>query len=258
MRDVERIIRALNSPVRREILAHVWEREMPAGEIAAFFDVTKPTISQHLAVLREAGLVAVRTAGTSRCYRAQPDALVGLYGALDHPDKWSNADGIPERSLAGARTVPAVVVGVDAPVDPGTAFAAFTDAATYSRWLGVPVQIEDGRFSCTLEWGTTVRGRYEVVVPPHLIVMRWDFDERRIPVPGNELTGYLRVTPGPSGSAGSHVEVHQLVDVAEQAEFMEAAWSTVLGRFGAGVASATEPGRSVAPRKARTKGRRSA
>ena len=57
MPDIQRVIVALGSPVRREILGLIWERELPAGEIAAAFAVTKPTISQHLAVLREAGLV---------------------------------------------------------------------------------------------------------------------------------------------------------------------------------------------------------
>ncbi len=66
MPDIQRVIVALGSPVRREILGLIWERELPAGEIAAAFAVTKPTISQHLAVLREAGLVTARAAGTSR------------------------------------------------------------------------------------------------------------------------------------------------------------------------------------------------
>ena len=59
MRDIQKVITALTSPIRREILALIWDREVPAGEIAAAFAVTKPTISQHLAVLREAGLATI-------------------------------------------------------------------------------------------------------------------------------------------------------------------------------------------------------
>src|SRR5581483_4542441 len=114
-------------------------------------------------------------------------------------------------------------------------FTAFTDPAIYSRWLGVPVTISDGRFACTLEWGTRVRGRYELVCPPELIVMRWDFDDGNVPVPGGEMTGYLRVRPR---EGGARVEVHQLVDTPAQADFMEAAWGMVLGRLAAGVVSA--------------------
>jgi len=97
-----------------------------------------------------------------------------------------------------------------------------------------------------------VRGRYEVVSPPELIALRWDFEDDNVPVPGGELTGYVRLHPaGP----GTHVEVHQLVDTLAQAEFMEAAWTTVLGRLKANVRTALGRG-PIAPRPARTKRRR--
>jgi DNA-binding transcriptional ArsR family regulator len=71
LRDIQKVLAALASPVRREILGLIWDRELSAGEIAAAFPVTKPTISQHLAVLREAGLAAATAVGTSRRYRAR-------------------------------------------------------------------------------------------------------------------------------------------------------------------------------------------
>src|SRR3974390_2730258 len=113
MRDIQQVIAALGPPVRRDILAMVWDRELPAGQIAAAFDVTKPTISQHLAVLREAGLVTMTAAGTSRRYRARPDTLSGLHGALESASKWLPADEVPERGLAVARTSTAVVAEVE-------------------------------------------------------------------------------------------------------------------------------------------------
>src|SRR5207248_11630048 len=64
MRDIDKVIGALSSPVRREILTLIWGRERSAGDIAAAFALTKPTISQHLAVLRDADLVSVTAAGT--------------------------------------------------------------------------------------------------------------------------------------------------------------------------------------------------
>jgi DNA-binding transcriptional ArsR family regulator/uncharacterized protein YndB with AHSA1/START domain len=251
-RDIQKVIAALTSPIRREILALVWDREMPAGEIAAAFAVTKPTISQHLAVLREAGLATATVAGTSRRYRARQGALRGLHAALGDPDKWSNASDVPERALSDACTRPVVVASTEVDADQATAFAAFTDPAIYSRWLGVPVTIRDGRFACTMEWGTQVRGRYELVHPPELVVMRWDFDDGNVPVPGGEMTGYLRIQPR---GAGAHVEVHQLVDTPAQARFMEAAWAMVLGRLKAGIASACDPAAATAPRPRRPKHR---
>ncbi|HET6794797.1 MAG TPA: metalloregulator ArsR/SmtB family transcription factor [Acidimicrobiales bacterium] len=251
MRDIDRIISALGSPVRREILRLVWDRELPAGDIAAAFEVSKPTISQHLAVLREAGLVTMAAVGTSRLYRAKKEALAGLHGALEGSVKWEPADAVPERALSVATTKPVVVVSVDVDTDQETTFAAFTDEAVYARWLGAPVRIRDGRFAATMEWGTEVRGRYLLVSPPDLIVMRWDFEHENVPVPGGELTGYLWVSPAPAG--GSHVEVHQLVDTPVQAEFMKEAWATVLGRLRTGVVDATDPAAEVVPRRRRTK-----
>ena len=250
MRDIQKVLAALTSPVRREILGLIWDRELSAGEIAAAFPVTKPTISQHLAVLRDAGLAESTAVGTSRRYRARPDALRGLRAALGSAARWINADNAPERASSDVRTKPVVVASTDVDTSQAVTFAAFTDPVVYSRWLGVPVTLEDGRFACTMEWGTSIRGRYELVCPPELIAMRWDFDDDNIPVPGGEMTGYLRVRPN---GQGSHVEVHQLVDSPAQAEFMERAWATVLGRLKAGVARASDPAEPMPLRPARPK-----
>jgi len=255
VRDIQKVMAALASPVRREILDMIWDGELSAGEIAAVFPVTKPTISQHLTVLREAGLVTATAVGTSRRYRARQEALRGLHAALGSPGKWVNAGDLPERASSDVRTTPVVVASTLVATSQAVTFAAFTDPAVYSRWLGVPVSIEDGRFACTLEWGTTVRGRYEIVCPPELIVMRWDFDDDNIPVPGGEMTGYLRVHPRPDGA---RVEVHQLVETAAEAEFMEGAWALVLGRLRAGVVRASNPGQEMPNRPARPKQRDSA
>jgi DNA-binding transcriptional ArsR family regulator len=69
-------LNALGNPRRRAILTLVRDVERPSGEIAAHFpDVTGPAISQHLRVLREAGLLAERRSGTRRLYRARPEGL---------------------------------------------------------------------------------------------------------------------------------------------------------------------------------------
>lgn len=250
--DIDSILGALRAPARREILTLIWEQERAAGDIAAAFSLTPATISEHLRVLRQAGLVEMTRVGTSRRYRARPAALAGLHGMLEDPSKWQTADAIPERELTQTSTHRVVVATVDVPTDRELTFAAFTDPVLYSRWLGVPVSLDDGRFSATMEWGTEIRGRYELVVPPELIVMRWDFDDHNVPVPGRPLTGYLRLFEAPGGT---RVEVHQLVDGPEQAEFMDAAWGMVLGRFAEGVAAATDPDAGVTARPPRPKRR---
>jgi DNA-binding transcriptional ArsR family regulator len=80
---MEAAIRAIAEPRRRRILELVADRELSAGEIAAQFEVTRPAVSQHLSVLREAGLVAERREGTKRLYRARPEGFVGLHVFLE-------------------------------------------------------------------------------------------------------------------------------------------------------------------------------
>jgi DNA-binding transcriptional ArsR family regulator len=84
------VLNALADPRRRAILRLVRDVERPSGDIAGHFpDVTGPAISQHLRVLREAGLVAERRAGTRRLYRARPEGLRGLREWLR--DYWDDA-----------------------------------------------------------------------------------------------------------------------------------------------------------------------
>ena len=85
---MEAALRAIAEPRRRDILRLVWDAELPAGEIAARFSVTRPAISQHLKVLKEAGLVDERRDGTRRLYRARPQGLAELRAFLE--DMWDD------------------------------------------------------------------------------------------------------------------------------------------------------------------------
>ena len=66
---------ALADPVRREIVGMLAERERTAGEIADRFDITRPAVSRHLKVLREAGLARVRSDAQRRIYALEPKPL---------------------------------------------------------------------------------------------------------------------------------------------------------------------------------------
>lgn len=76
-------VSAIAEPHRRAILGLIATSELSAGEIAGHFDVTRPAISQHLRVLRTAGLVSERKAGTRRLYRVRREGLTGLRDWLD-------------------------------------------------------------------------------------------------------------------------------------------------------------------------------
>ncbi len=77
------VLRALVEPRRRAILRLVADRECAAGEIAETFDVTRTAVSQHLTLLKTAGLVTERRDGTRRLYRARPEGLAELREFLD-------------------------------------------------------------------------------------------------------------------------------------------------------------------------------
>jgi DNA-binding transcriptional ArsR family regulator len=80
---METALRALSDPGRRRILTLVRDEEHSAGEIAAEFTVSWPAVSQHLRVLKEAGLVTERREGTRRFYRARPEGLDDVRAFLD-------------------------------------------------------------------------------------------------------------------------------------------------------------------------------
>jgi DNA-binding transcriptional ArsR family regulator len=80
---VEAALKAIAAPRRRQILTLVRDGELSAGEIAGHFDVTRPAVSQHLNVLKEAGLVTERRNGTRRLYRARPEGLAQLKAFLE-------------------------------------------------------------------------------------------------------------------------------------------------------------------------------
>lgn len=74
---------ALADPTRREILARVARKPLSVTEIAEGITTTRPNVSQHLRVLRDADLVRVDAVGTKRIYSARPDALASLRAELD-------------------------------------------------------------------------------------------------------------------------------------------------------------------------------
>ena len=228
-RDLQAKIDALTSPVRREILWMLGTLSSPPARSRLASGSPRAPCPATLTALRKAGLVTMRVDGNFRHYRvdrASMEAVVPLLAGSD--DKWHAADDLPERAHAAASIEQWVTVNTDVGLDQEEAFASFADGERYSAWLGVPVTIADGRFSTELEWGTRVRGHYDVLAPPDLIAMRWDFDDDVTPVPGGQVVGYLRFHPRDDGC---RVEVHQCAADAEQAEFLTAAWRMVLGRF---------------------------
>jgi DNA-binding transcriptional ArsR family regulator len=74
---------ALAHPTRRAVFERLRHGPVPVGEIAAELPVTRPAVSQHLRVLKDAGLVTEQRQGTRRLYRVRPEGLAELRAYLD-------------------------------------------------------------------------------------------------------------------------------------------------------------------------------
>jgi DNA-binding transcriptional ArsR family regulator len=78
------VLVALGDPTRRLVFERVAMRPQSVGELAGAMPVSRPAVSQHLKVLKEAGLVSDRAAGNRRIYRMDPAGLRDLRAYLDH------------------------------------------------------------------------------------------------------------------------------------------------------------------------------
>ncbi|HEX3676007.1 MAG TPA: metalloregulator ArsR/SmtB family transcription factor [Sphingomicrobium sp.] len=83
MANPDRVFSALYDPTRRAVLERLRDGPRPVGEIAKGLPVTRPAVSQHLKVLKEAGLVADRSEGTRRIYHIDPKGLGAMRAWLD-------------------------------------------------------------------------------------------------------------------------------------------------------------------------------
>jgi DNA-binding transcriptional ArsR family regulator len=81
--DGEAALRALADPRRRRMLELAWDRERSPSDLAGRCQLSRPATSQHLRVLREAGLVSFRLEKNRRLYRARADRLAELRAMLD-------------------------------------------------------------------------------------------------------------------------------------------------------------------------------
>jgi DNA-binding transcriptional ArsR family regulator len=85
----EKALHALADPTRRAVFEHLRKRPSSVGEIADRFPVSRPAVSQHLRVLKQAGLVAERREGTRRIYAVEVRGLAELRRYIDR--MWNDA-----------------------------------------------------------------------------------------------------------------------------------------------------------------------
>jgi DNA-binding transcriptional ArsR family regulator len=80
MKHASAVFRALADPTRRQILQELKQQELAAGEIAARFTISGPSISRHLSILKHAELIAERRDGNRILYRLLPEGIAGVVG----------------------------------------------------------------------------------------------------------------------------------------------------------------------------------
>lgn len=96
---------ALADPTRRTIVEMLAEGELDAGSIADRFDVSRPAVSRHLRVLRDAGIVMARTDAQRRVYALRPRGLADVETWVDrHREFWSDRLAVLERIIEEEKT----------------------------------------------------------------------------------------------------------------------------------------------------------
>ena len=85
------VFAAIGDPTRRKVLDMLAKQNLAAGEIATYFEISRPAISQHLHVLRRAKLVAVQKRGREHIYRLNPEPLHEVYDWIEHYSEFWNA-----------------------------------------------------------------------------------------------------------------------------------------------------------------------
>jgi DNA-binding transcriptional ArsR family regulator len=118
------VLAALADSTRRAVLERLRERELSVGELARNLPVTRPAVSQHLKVLREAGLVSERRVGNRRLYRIDPRGLVPLRRYLEQT--WGQVLDAFGRSAGEARMIEPLVKTIVVPLEVSGAFELFT------------------------------------------------------------------------------------------------------------------------------------
>src|ERR1700746_2642391 len=151
----EAALAALSDPTRRLVFERVLTAPRPVAAIPDGLPVSRPAVSQHLKVLKEAGLITERRNGTRRLYAANPQALGELRAAIEA--MWHEALGSVAAALDEGREmitsvflVRPVVKTVTVRAAPSRAFALFAD--DFARWWPL-AQVHTGPdpVSCAIE-----------------------------------------------------------------------------------------------------------
>lgn len=180
---MESVLKAIAEPSRRRILELVATEELTAGEIAGNFAVTRSAVSQHLTVLKGAGLISERRHGTQRLYRTRREGIAETKLFLESfwddrlrrlrraAEDTATADAITER-LAVQREV-----AVAAPVE--TVWELLVDSEQITQWMGVSALFDlspGGSYRIEVVPGHVAAGEFIAIDPPRRLAYTWGWE----------------------------------------------------------------------------------
>jgi uncharacterized protein YndB with AHSA1/START domain len=216
----DKLLSAVLAPRRRAILRVLAEEPLPVGRLAQRFDVTRPAISQHLAVLRAAGLVEARTEGGRSHHHVRPEGIAAAARALRElaAELPGGAEGPGSADLTVALLAPAPAEQL---------FELVTTPAGLARWIGrATVDLRPGgRYRIDLG-GDAATGTYSVVDPPRRVVFGWGQDGG--PLAPDASTVEIRLAPA---GDWTHVTLEQRGLPPEARAPHLGSWATHLPRL---------------------------
>ncbi len=160
----------------------VHKRELSAGAISERFHVTRSAISQHLTILKQAGLVAERRQGTRRIYSSIPQALTGVRCYLD-------AFRATERLISDERISVERAVQLDARRE--TIWDFLVDPSLATQWMGQSASFDlrvGGRYQVEVLPGLVAAGEFLEIDRPNQLVHSWGWRLDGGPVPPGSTT----------------------------------------------------------------------
>lgn len=206
---METALKAIAEPNRRHILELIAETELTAGQISEHFDVTRPAISQHLTVLKLAGLVSERREGTRRLYQARrqgfAEAKLFLESLWDdrlgrlrrEAERRSSGTGVITERFSVQREVLVV-----APLD--TVWELLTDGEQMSRWMGQSATFDPspgGSYRIEIVPGQVVAGEYVDIHPQRRLAFTWGWEgDAGMSVPPGSTIVVFDLLPTVSGT----------------------------------------------------------
>jgi uncharacterized protein YndB with AHSA1/START domain len=246
---IDAALKAIAEPRRRRILELVGDGELTAGEISAHFEVTRAAISQHLTVLKDAGLISERRAGTHRLYQARGqgfasarlflerfwDARLGrLKGAAEDLRRRGSGE-ITERVSVERE----LLLGAS----PEAVWELLTDPAEAIRWMGQAAVLDvtpGGEFRIEVVPGEVVTGRFVDVDRPHRLAYTWGWEGSAGTVvpPGSTIVAFELV---PNGDGTVLRLMHRDLPSVASAGSHSRGWGHYLDRL-ATLASGASPG----------------